>query len=138
MNDPEEIFSGISVVLTVAPPPPEPQAASLARQLEEHPSSSAHDQNVDSDEADLMQITSSSPRAPSPLPGDMQSTSSGSAFNHRITPAALLEFRQTLEWQARELDIRCGDTAQPPFQVRSWYLHSDRRIRTEGLPNGCT
>ena len=61
MNDPEEIFSGISVVLTVAPPPPEPQAASLARQLEEHPSSSAHDQNVDSDEADLMQITSSSP-----------------------------------------------------------------------------
>ena len=131
MNDPEEIFSGISVVLTVAPPPPEPQAASFARQSEAHPSNSAHDQNEDSDGADFMQVTSSSPRAPSPSPGDMQSTSSGSAFNHRITPAALLEFRQTLEWQARELDHRCGDTAQHPFQVRSWYLHSDRRIRTD-------
>ena len=58
MHDPEEIFSGISVVLTVAPPPPEPEAASLARQLEAQPSNSPHVQSDDSDEADLMQVTS--------------------------------------------------------------------------------
>ena len=131
MHDPEEIFSGISVVLTVAPPPPEPEAASLARQLEAPPSNSPHVQSDDFDESELMHVTSSSPRAPSPPPGDMQSTGPGLGFNHRITPAALLEFRQTLEWQARELDHRCSDPAQASFHVRSWYLHSDRRIRTE-------
>ena len=120
MHDPEEIFSGISVVLTVAPPPPEPEAASLARQLEAPPSNSPHVQSDDFDESELMHVTSSSPRAPSPPPGDMQSTGPGLGFNHRITPAALLEFRQTLEWQARELDHRCGDPAQASFHVRSF------------------
>ena len=129
MYDPEEIFSGISAVLTVAPPPPEPEAASVVRQLEAPVSHSPQEEIDENDDTALMQATSSSHRPPSPTPGDMQNTVIG--FNHRMTPAALVEFRQTLEWQARELGHRCSVSAQASFQVRSWYLNSYSRIRTE-------
>jgi len=129
MHDPEEIFSGISAVLSVAPPPQEPEAVSMASRLEAPAPNPPQEHDDDSDDTDLMQVTTSSHQTPGPASGGVENT--GIGFNHRITPAALVEFRQTLEWQARELGHQCGISAQVPFQVRSWYLNSDSRIRTE-------
>ena len=130
MHDPEEIFSGISAVLTVAPPPPEPEAAALARQSA---ASASRSPVEETDDTALMQATSSSHRSPSPTPGDTQNAMLG--FNHRMTPAALVEFRQTLEWQSRGLGHRCSLSAPASFQVRSWYLNSHSRTRTEDSQN---
>ena len=129
MHDPEEIFSGISAVLSVAPPPQEPEAVSRANRLEAQAPNPTHEHDVDSDDAALMQVSPPSHQAPDPASSGVEYP--GIGFNHRITPAALAEFRQTLEWQARELGHQCGTSARVPIQVRSWYLHSDRRIRTE-------
>lgn len=51
-------------------------------------------------------------------------------FDHRMTPAAISEFRATLAWQARRSGPSCS-VGRAPFSVHTWYLHSDRRIRTE-------
>ena len=132
MDEPEEVFSGISAVLTVAPPPPEPltmhmQLTEGQPDLQDH--EPLHDVNA------LMQQPIPPKRPPAGIrPADTTTISVHSPaplFDHRMTPAALTEFRATLMWQLGIQAGRCRTPHEDHFQVHTWYLNSDTCTRTE-------
>ena len=132
MNVREEIFSGIGVVLTVAPPPNEPW---------NNPPVSSPRILTMLDTTTLMQNLPVQPmRTPRVMPAnpmhaaaqtDIPSHATLQLFEHRMTPAAITEFRATLEWQYAGPAAACSHLDDEPRIVRTWYLHSDRCIRTE-------
>ena len=135
MYDPEEIFSGISAVLSVAPPPPEPMATHPPTH-EHHdpppvtqPDPSAPPGSPDEeDRTSMMQRTAFEAHANAPPRQDQPNETP--LFDHRMTPAAISDFRATLAWQSQRSGPSCS-IGCAPFSVHTWYLHSDRRIRTE-------
>ena len=132
MDEREEIFSGICVVLTVAPPPPEPFP--VQTQIDAG-RPALHDQEPAPDAHALMQQNIQPKRPPAGIrPADPPAVSVHSPapmFDHRITPAALTEFRATLMWQLGIQADQCHLSPEYPLQVHTWYLNSDRCIRTE-------
>ena len=132
MDDREEVFSGICVVLTVAPPPQEPLI--MPPQLEEgHPALQDHEPIHDANA--LMQQPIPPKRPPAGIrPADhtiISVHSPAPLFDHRMTPAALTDFRATLMWQLGIQAGRCRITQADQIQVHTWYLNSDTCIRTE-------
>ena len=133
----EEIFSGIGVVLTVAPPPREP----WQNQPTEPPHTTNPAPDMDIDLTSMMQQPSwPSPRLSTNHEGTYVNipTQTGTPhhatmqmFDHRMTPAAITEFRATLHWQYAGATTVCSHHVDEPRTVRTWYLHSDRCIRTE-------
>jgi len=124
MHEPEEIFSGISAVLSIAPPPPEPTgfAPGLAS------ASAGPLQEDQPDQVDMMQrglIGLGVPTAAAPA-----DSAQAIPFDHRMAPADLSEFRATLLWQLRRTPESCI-VSRSSLQVHSWYLNSDTRTRTE-------
>ena len=124
--DPEEIFSGICVVLTVAPPPSEPVGMPSNPQAIRLTSD-----HMESDDDHMSNMQVQPPQRPAPQSGAANSAQSLQPFNHRMTPAALTEFRATLQWQFSSLGQTCHAQDAIPVQVQTWYLHSDSRIRSE-------
>ena len=111
MNDPEEVFSGISAVLSVAPPPPEP-AGLIGPLLDSMQTRPQEDQL---DEVNLMQQSTNAMTSAHPQVAAVNSHAK--PFDHRMTPAELSDFRATLSWQLRGPSDQCGN--------------SDTRIRTD-------
>ena len=137
MNEREEVFSGIGVVLTVAPPTREP--------WDQHhraaPNTPTPEPDPDMDIAYMMQqprmhevrAPHGGPGTPAQAPGhtDTPLNDNMQLFEHRMTPAAITEFRATLARQYAGAASACGILYDEPRMVRTWYLHSDRCIRTE-------
>jgi len=132
MDEPEEVFSGICAVLTIAPPPAEPLTMHMP--VPEEPSGSSNDANGP-DAMVLMQRPITPKRPPANIrPADPSSSSTinqAPLFDHRITPAAITEFRATLLWQLGTQDGTCRTPQVEPYQVHTWYLNSDTCIRSE-------
>ena len=110
-TEPEEIFSGISAVLTVAPPPPEP--AGFPRRWVNTGPPLADANNPD--QTSLMQMFPGGPVLREAAPDPTATTRS--PFDHRMTPAALSEFRATLEWQSRSIGHTCASSPPEAFPV---------------------
>ena len=125
MDVPEEFFSGICAVLSVAPPPPEPAGLQGPPPV----STQTHSPEVGLDEVNFMQ--SSTHARTSAYPQEEAMSAPAQPFDHRMTPAALSDFRATLLWQVRGPSDQCETHLTSPFSVHTWYLNSDTRIRTE-------
>ena len=129
----EEIFSGICTVLTVAPPPAEPRHLSMLPAQMGH----AHGPPAEDDDISMMQRPPTAPVAPA-LQSSMGSSTNvigappqALPFDHRMTPAAISEFRATLAWQVFGGPDRCAAVTHDSPIVHTWYLNSDTTIRTE-------
>ena len=137
MDEREEVFSGISVVLSVAPPPVEPRATHSRRQVQAEGAGPDQDMDVSS----IMQYTRLQPSNTPPVTPrtahtyhattSVPQTDHMQFFDHRMTPAAITEFRATLAWQYSGSTTLCDVHNDELRTVRTWYLHSDRCIRTE-------
>ena len=125
MDEPEEFFSDICAVLSVAPPPPEPAGLQGPPPV----STQTHSPEVGLDEVNFMQ--SSTHARTSAYPQEEAMNAPAQPFDHRMTPAALSDFRATLLWQVRGPSDQCETHLTSPFSVHTWYLNSDTRIRTE-------
>lgn len=79
MNDPEEVFSGISAVLSVAPPPPEP-AGLIGPLLDSMQTRPQEDQL---DEVNLMQQSTNAMTSAHPQVAAVNSHAK--PFDHRMT-----------------------------------------------------
>ena len=134
MDEPEEVFSGISAVLTVAPPPAEPRHLTLA---ESRLSGDQHRTQTEQEDVSMMQHPPNPRDRPAAGTSITQPVIAGTEmrtsplFDHRMTPAAITEFRATLSWQLVGGWPRCEPHASEPLQVHTWFLHSDNVIRTE-------
>ena len=130
-DEPEEVFSGISAVLTVAPPPEEPlnlhapappmPTAYNANDMEDDATSSMQLHVVGQQSATVSHTDTPNPTLISNLP----------PFDHRMPPAAITEFRETLLWQFGHPGPTCNFVPIERMRIRTWYLNSDTCIRTE-------
>ena len=132
MDDPEEVFSGISAVLTVAPPPEEPLGLhALAPAMRTAPNAD----DVEDDDASMMQLHATAPQsAVAPhmtAPNQDVVSSHWTPFDHRMPPAAITEFRETVLWQSGHHGPTCTEAPRDHMQIRTWYLNSDSCTRTE-------
>lgn len=137
MNEREEIFSGMSAVLTVGPVPTQHPAlegdSSGARTAAQEPEA-----EPESDLTSTMQ-TNSAPSAARQRPHDSGRTiadgtadsTNSTVPSPRMPPHVLSEFRQTLEWHIQTGPAACIHQMNAPVIVHTWFLDSLRVTHTE-------
>ena len=134
MFDREEIFSGMSAVLSVAPiPTTHPIVGSVSIRQPEH--SPEPEAEPGTDETDLMQTAART----RPHPTDQTGSANASNINapdtlsedYRIPPHEISEMRQTLMWHITTGPAACLFHMHSPVQVQTWFLDSLRVTHTE-------
>ena len=137
MTEREEIFSGMSAVLTVGPmPTPHPavETTGRSRPVTDH----EPEAEPDSDLSSTMQLGSaqpgnqtSSPNGSRPSASSRTNGTDTAMLSHRIPPHDLSEFRQTLAWHINTGPAACIHQMNAPVTVHTWFLDSLRVTHTD-------
>ena len=137
MTEREEIFSGMSAVLTVGPmPTPHPavETTGRSRPVTDH----EPEAEPDSDLSSTMQLGSaqpgnqtSSPNGSRPSASSRTNGTDTAMLSHRIPPHDLSEFRQTLAWHINTGPAACIHQMNAPVTVHPWFLDSLRVTHTD-------
>ena len=144
MTEREEIFSGMSAVLTVGPmptPPPDVETTGRHRPVADH----EPEAEPDSDLSSTMQLGSaqpgnqtSSPNGSRPSASSRTNGTDTAMLSHRIPPHDLSEFRQTLAWHINTGPAACIHQMNAPVTVHTWFLDSLRVTHTDVSTAGST
>ena len=137
MVEREEIFSGMSAILTVGPvPTPHPAMDSDGRNRQT--TAQEPEEEPDSDLISTMQINpaqtaerASPHNASRPSSTSRTDGTDPTVLSHRIPPHELSELRQTLLWHINTGPAACIYQMNAPVTVHTWFLDSLRVTHTD-------